>query len=181
MEEDQVVYDATQAVGNNGTSPTMMGLNDVLRNIKQILIPFKHYIEASKAGMAQIPSMAQALPMIQAPQALPIVQATHAREPKFIIHEKFDGTRLQFHGFVQQINFFLRLHPSHYPYDSTQVAFINSFLSRNILSWFVSFLEKCSPALQDMAQFEAIFTTTFGDGDSDREWVAETKMQSLRQ
>jgi hypothetical protein len=29
MEEDQVVYDAIQAVGNNGASPTIMGLHDV--------------------------------------------------------------------------------------------------------------------------------------------------------
>jgi hypothetical protein len=78
MEEDQVVHDATQAVGNNGASPIMMGLHDVLRNIEQMLVPFKHYIEASEASMAQVPSMAEAplmaevLPMAQ---ALPMVQA----------------------------------------------------------------------------------------------------------
>jgi hypothetical protein len=67
----------------------MMGLHDVLRNIKQILAPFKSYIEASGAPMAQ------ALPMVQAPpmvQAFPVVQTTHAKEPKFIMSEKFDGT-----------------------------------------------------------------------------------------
>jgi hypothetical protein len=57
-------------------------------------------------------------------QALPVVQTTHAKEPKFIIPEKFDGTQSKFCGFVQQINLFLRLHPSHYPDDSMQVAFI---------------------------------------------------------
>jgi hypothetical protein len=41
MEEDQVVHDATQVVGNSGASPTMMGLHDVLRNIEQIFGPFK--------------------------------------------------------------------------------------------------------------------------------------------
>jgi hypothetical protein len=40
-------------------------------------------------------------------------------------------------------------------------------------------LEKHSLVLQDKAQFEALFTVAFGD--SDRERVAETKMQSLRQ
>jgi hypothetical protein len=49
MEEDQVVHDATQVVGNNGVSPTMIGLHDILRNIVQMLALFKHYIEASKA------------------------------------------------------------------------------------------------------------------------------------
>jgi hypothetical protein len=40
-------------------------------------------------------------------------------------------------------------------------------------------LEKHSPVLQDMAQFEALFTAAFGD--IDRERVAEIKMQNLRQ
>jgi hypothetical protein len=59
------------------------------------------------------------------------------------------------------------------------VAFIGSLLSGNALSWFAPFLEKRSPVLQNMAQFEAFFTVVFGD--SDRERVAKTKMQSLRQ
>jgi hypothetical protein len=63
--------------------------------------------------------------------------------------------------------------------DSTQVAFIGPLLSVNALSWFVPLLEKRLPVLQDMAQFEALFIAAFGD--SDRERVAETKMQSLRQ
>jgi hypothetical protein len=73
----------------------------------------------------------------------------------------------------------LRLHPSHYPDDSSQVAFIGSLLLENVFSWFVPFLEKHLPVLQDMAQFEALFTVAFGD--SDRKRVARTKIQSLRQ
>jgi hypothetical protein len=93
--------------------------------------------------------------------------------------EKFHGTRSKFRGFVQQVNIFLRLHPSRYPDDAMQVAFIGSLLSGSALSWFVPFLEKHSPILQDMVQFEALFTAAFGN--SDRERVAETKMQSLCQ
>jgi hypothetical protein len=52
MEEDQVLYDATQVIGNSGASSSIMGLHDVLRNIEQMLVPFKHYIKASEAGMA---------------------------------------------------------------------------------------------------------------------------------
>jgi hypothetical protein len=138
-----------------------------------MLAHFKHYIEASEAGMAQVPSMAQA------PPSLPVAQATHAWKPKFIMPEKFNGTRSKFRGFMQQVNLFLRLHPSRYPDDSMQVAFVGSLLSGRTFSWFAPFLEKHSPVLQDMAQFEALFTAAFGD--SDRERVAETKMQSLRQ
>jgi hypothetical protein len=88
-----------------------MGLHNVLRNIEQMLAPFKHYIEASEAGMVpqmsnhgiqsnnqiiQAPFMAQTPPMAQ---ALPVAQTTYAnvptckaKEPKFIMSEKFDGT-----------------------------------------------------------------------------------------
>jgi hypothetical protein len=146
MEEHQVVHDATQVVGNNRALPTMMGLHDVLRNIEQMLAPFKRYIEASEAGMAQAPPVAQALPVAQAPSMVqaPLVAqenvpANNAWEPKFIIPEKFDGTRSKFRGFVQQVNLFLCLHPSRYLDDSTQVTFIGSLLSGNALSWFAPF------------------------------------------
>jgi hypothetical protein len=55
MEEDQVVHDATQVVGNNGAPFIMMGLHDVLRNIEEMLALFKLYIEASEACM--VPQM----------------------------------------------------------------------------------------------------------------------------
>jgi hypothetical protein len=143
MEEDQVVHDATQVVGNSGASPTMMGLHDVLRNIEQIFGPFKWYIEAYEVGiaqallMAQVPSMAWAPPTVQ---TLPVAQTSHvneparnAKEPKFIIPGKFDESRSKFHGFVQQVNFFLGLHSSPYPDDSKQVAFIGLLLGMPFL------------------------------------------------
>jgi hypothetical protein len=78
MEEDQILHDATQVIGNNGASPSIMGLHDILRNIEQMLTPFTYCIKASEASMIQVPSMAQAPPiaqappMAQAPQALPL-------------------------------------------------------------------------------------------------------------
>jgi hypothetical protein len=120
--------------------------------------------------MIQAPSMAQALPVAQTTHAnLPI---GNAKEPKFIMPEKFNRTWSNFRHFVQQVNLFLQLHPSRYPNDSTQFAFIGSLLLRNALFWFAPFLKKHSPVLQDMAQFEALFTATFSD--SNRERVAET-------
>jgi hypothetical protein len=120
--------------------------------------------------------MAQALPMVQ---ALPVAQTTHvnvpagnAKEPKFIMPEKFDGTRSKFRGFVQHVNLFLRFHPFCYLDDSTQVAFICSLLLGNALSWFAPFLEKHLPQLQDMAQFEALFIVAFRNSDKER--VAKT-------
>jgi hypothetical protein len=58
MEEYQVVYDTTQVVENNGISSTMMGLHNRLRNIEQMVAPFKRYIKASEVGMVQAVSMA---------------------------------------------------------------------------------------------------------------------------
>jgi hypothetical protein len=60
--------------------------------------------------------MAQAPPMVQ---VLLGAQVGNAKEPKFIMLEKFDGTRSKFCGFVQHVNLFLRLHPSRYHDDST--------------------------------------------------------------
>ena len=76
MEEDQVMHDAIQVFGNNGASPTMMRLYDVLRNIDEMLVPFKYYIETFEVGMAQAPPMAR---------GLCVVQTTHAKEPKLIM------------------------------------------------------------------------------------------------
>jgi hypothetical protein len=125
----------------------------------------------SNSQVVQGSSMVQALPVVQIIHVN--VPACNAKEPKYIMLEKFDGIQSKFRGFVQQANLFLWLHPSRYPNNSTQVAFIGSLLSGNALSWFAPFLEKHSPVLQDIVLFEALFTAAFGD--SDRERVAETR------
>jgi hypothetical protein len=61
-------------------------------------------------------------------------------------------------------------------HDQSFVVLYNR-LSGNVFSWFAPFLEKRSLTLQDMAQFKALFAAIFGE--SDREKVAETKMQYI--
>jgi hypothetical protein len=107
--------------------------------------------------------MAQTLPIAQTAYAN--VPTSNAKEPKFIMPEKFDGTQSKFRGFVHD--------------DSIQMASIGSLLLGNVLFRFLPYLIKHLPVLQDMVQFEALFTTTFGDRD--RERVVEIKMQSLCQ
>jgi hypothetical protein len=112
-----------------------------------MLAPFKRYIEALEVGMApqmnnhgiqnnnqmaQAPSIAQALLVAQTMYAN--VPAGNAKEPKYIMLEKFGRTRSKFRGFVQQVNLLLRLHPSYYHDDFIQVPFICSLLSKNVLS-----------------------------------------------
>ena len=101
------------------------------------------------------------------------------REPKASMPDKFDGTRANFRGFVQQVRLYLRLYPSRYPDGFTQVAFIGTLLSGNARSWFAPLLEKDSPILYNLEAFMERLTAAFGD--SDRERVAERKIQNLRQ
>ena len=107
------------------------------------------------------------------------IDSNFGNEPKISLLEKFDGTRSKFRGFLQQVKLFLRLHPLRYPNGATQVGFIGALLSGNALSWFAPLMEKNSPLLDDLDKFIEVFTSTFGD--SDRERVAETKIQNLRQ
>ena len=104
---------------------------------------------------------------------------TSTREPKASMSDKFDGTRANFRGFVQQVRLYLRLYHSRYPDGFTQVAFIGTLLSGNARSWFAPLLEKDSPILYNLEAFLERFTAAFGD--SDRERVAERKIQNLRQ
>jgi hypothetical protein len=101
------------------------------------------------------------------------------KEPKASMPDKFDGTRTHFRGFVQQVRLYLRLYSSRYPDGFTQVAFIGTLLSGNARSWFAPLLEKDSPILYNLEAFMERFTAAFGD--SDREGVAERKIQQLRQ
>ena len=101
------------------------------------------------------------------------------REPKASMPDKFDGTRANFRGFVQQVRLYLRLYPSRYPDGFTQVAFIGTLLSGNARSWLAPLLEKDSPILYNLEAFMGKLTAAFGD--SDRERVAERKIQNLRQ
>ena len=107
------------------------------------------------------------------------VDRISTKEPKASMPDKFDGTRTNFRGFVQQVRLYLRLYPSRYPDEFTQVAFIGTLLSGNARSWFAPLLEKNSPILYNLEAFMERFTAAFGD--SDREGVAERKIQNLQQ
>ena len=92
----------------------MMGLSDILNNIKQMLVPFKRYIEALEPCMASqmnnysIQSNNQMTQALLMAQALPVAQTTYtnvpagnAKEPKFIMLQKIDGIQSKFRSFVQ--------------------------------------------------------------------------------
>jgi hypothetical protein len=68
-------------------------------------------------------------------------------EPKISLPEKFDGTRLKFRGFVNQVRVIMQLHPRRYFDDTTRVGFIGTLLTGTAAAWFAPILETSSPLL----------------------------------
>ena len=101
------------------------------------------------------------------------------KEPKIGLPVKFDGTRSQFRGFLNQVRLVLQMHPSRYPTDASRVGLIGTLLSGSALSWFAPILEKQSPLLNNFEEFISEFKACFGDTDSIR--TAINKIRRLRQ
>lgn len=93
--------------------------------------------------------------------------------------KKIDGTISKLCGFAQQVKLFVRLHPLRYFDSMTQVGFEDTLLSITPLCWIVPLMERNSPLLNNLDVFPEALRTTFGD--TNREMVAETKIQTLRQ
>ena len=92
---------------------------------------------------------------------------------------KFDGTRAQFRGFMNQIRLILRMQPNKYPTDSVKVGLIGTLLSGTALSWFAPLEEKNAPELSDFNLFVKEFQACFGDTHSQR--TAINKIRKLVQ
>ena len=71
------------------------------------------------------------------------------KEPKIGLPVKFDGTRSQFRGFLNQVRLVMQMHPSRYPIDASRVGLIGMLLSGSALAWFAPLLEKQSPLLNN--------------------------------
>ncbi len=117
----------------------------------------------------------------QPPPLAPVLPALAmvAPEPQISLPKKFDGTRLKFRGFVNQVRLIMQLHPRHYFDDTTHVGFVGTLLTRTAAAWFAPILETSSPLLQDfnafMVEFEAVF------GDSDKARTSANKLRRLQQ
>ena len=46
------------------------------------------------------------------------------KEPKISLPTKFDGTRSQFRGFLNQVRLIIHMHPNRYPTDTTRVGLV---------------------------------------------------------
>jgi hypothetical protein len=101
------------------------------------------------------------------------------REPKISLPAKFDGTRSQFRGFLNQVRLVIQMHPNRYPTDISQVGLVGTLLTGTALAWFAPLLEKNSPLLHKFDEFIKEFQASFGDTDSVR--TAINKLRRLRQ
>jgi hypothetical protein len=94
-----------------------------------------------------------------------------ALEPQINLPKKFDGTRIKFRGFVNQVRLIMQLHPRRY--------FVGTLLIGTAAAWFAPILETSSPLLQDFNAFMAEFEAMFGDSDKAR--TSANKLRRLQQ
>ena len=94
----------------------------------------------------------------------PSIQGIH-KEPKIGLPTKFDGTRSQFRGFLNQVRLVIQMHPSQYPTDASRVGLVGMLLSGTTLAWFAPLLEQESPLLNKFEEFISEFKECFGDID----------------
>ena len=104
---------------------------------------------------------------------------TLSKEPKISLPAKFDGTRSQFRGFLNQVRLVIKLHPSRYPTYVSRVGLVGTLLIGTALSWFAPLLERHSPLLEDFEGFVNEFQANFGNTDRIR--TAVNKIRRLRE
>jgi hypothetical protein len=104
---------------------------------------------------------------------------TLIKEPKISLPAKFDGTRSQFRGFLNQVRLVINMHPNRYPNDASRVGLVGTLLTGTALAWFAPLLEKKSPVLENFETFITEFQESFSDTDSVR--TAINKIRRLRQ
>ncbi|KAH9264564.1 hypothetical protein BASA83_011967 [Batrachochytrium salamandrivorans] len=63
-------------------------------------------------------------------------------EPKASLPDKFDGTRKNFRGFINQLELVFQLQASRYDTDRKKIAMLGTLLNGNTLSWYNPYLEK---------------------------------------
>ena len=100
-------------------------------------------------------------------------------EPKISLPAKFDGTRSQFRGFLNQVRLVINMHPNRYPTDASRVGLVGTLLTGTALAWFAPLLEKKSSVLENFEAFITEFKETFSDTDSVRTVI--NKIRRLHQ
>lgn len=102
----------------------------------------------------------------QVSHTIPVeISRISTKESKASMPDKFDVTKANFRGFVQQVRLYLHLYPFCYPDRFIQVAFIGTLLSESARSWLAPLLEKDFPIQYNLEAFMERLTVAFGDSD----------------
>ncbi|KAH9244446.1 hypothetical protein BASA81_018138, partial [Batrachochytrium salamandrivorans] len=100
-------------------------------------------------------------------------------EPKASLPDKFDGTRRNFRGFINQLELVFQLQASRYDTDRKKIAMLGTLLNGNALSWYNPYLEKPDIFQYDLStwpRFKEKFRATFGEVN--QEQVSESRLLS---
>ena len=109
-----------------------------------------HELELTSVSLRQQASSSQNIP----------------KELKICLLGKFDGTRSQFRGFLNQVCLVNHMHPSRYLTDDSRVGLVGTLLTGIALAWFAPLIRKRSSLLQDFDSVIEEFKASFGDTDS---------------
>ena len=143
-------------------------------SLEQVLVAIQHLQQENQNlqnSLAQLQNAAQRPVQVCLPAPTP--------EPRISLPERFDGTRSQLRGFINQLHLLFHLQPNHYPTGTSQVGLIGSLLSGAALAWFAPLVEKQSPLLDNLDDFLKEFQATFGEAD--RTCTAAAKIRVLHQ
>lgn len=149
-------------------------LSSVLSAMQQLQQNFQTLLQENDMLRNSVNQLKATIP---APSAIPL--STTSVSPRVSLPDKFDGSRLKFRGFINQVRLIIRMQPAMYHNDELRVGLLGSLLSGPALSWFAPLLENESELLRDFELFILEFEATFGDSDKIR--TASNKIRSLTQ
>uniref|UniRef100_A0A803T1M8 DUF4939 domain-containing protein n=1 Tax=Anolis carolinensis TaxID=28377 RepID=A0A803T1M8_ANOCA len=95
---------------------------------------------------------------------LEVLKKAQQIKGQVIVPERFDGAREKLPTFLAQVDlYFLQISDLSFPTDTNKVAFILSLLTGPAGRWAVNVIRGNSPIKNNLVDFKAALTETFGD------------------
>ncbi|KAL5035510.1 hypothetical protein BDV3_005416 [Batrachochytrium dendrobatidis] len=102
--------------------------------------------------------------------------------PELVFPDKYDGTRSECRGFINQLELIFKLHPKQYDSDFKMTAILGLLLKGRAAAWYNPFIEhpeEHEDLLNSWPLFKVEFRAAFGEADYQR--AAETKLMYIKQ
>ncbi|KAH6571191.1 hypothetical protein BASA62_004014, partial [Batrachochytrium salamandrivorans] len=102
-------------------------------------------------------------------------------EPKVSLPDKFDGTRRNFRGFINQLEHVFQIQASRYDTDRKKIAMLGTLLTGNALAWYNPYLEKPDLFRYNLStwpRFKKKFRAAFRE--INQEQVSEARLRALK-